>query len=72
MQYRVWSFDRVVGTADWEQNGLYWEFRSELRTAPPDFTRLYLHFADRSFRLGLYERVGSGLSLTATPVDSPP
>ena len=64
MRDRVWSPDRVVGTVDWERCGLYWEFRSELQTASADFTRLYLHAADRSIRFGLYERDGARLRLS--------
>ena len=64
MRDRVWEWDRTVGTVDREQRGLYWEFRSALQTDRTDFVRLYLHFADRSIRLGLYERRESGLTLT--------
>ena len=64
MREAIWSFRENVGTVTMERTGLYWEYAAKLHTKPADFTRLYLHFADRSIRLGLFEKDGARLRLS--------
>ena len=64
MQFPVWSLEERVGEVVWEEDGIYWTFRSELLHDREGFVRLYLHSRDRSVRLGLYGRRDGRLTLS--------